>query len=182
MEQPYKKDGRRRVFYRCQSCTWKSSSLPPKPHKTPCAECGGQVVEVAYKKDGKARVFFRCTACEWKGPTPAPTKSTYACIADEAHGPMFEYAGTSKQGKPYRFWQCHVCRDQANDKDAGKTWTPVAAPACPSCTKPMRLMSGKNGEFWGCSGYPTCKTTAPYEGAETKPRPSRGSATKTRKK
>lgn len=33
--------------------------------------------------------------------------------------------------------------------------------ACPECGKAMRRKSGKNGAFWGCSGYPDCKTTLP---------------------
>jgi len=32
---------------------------------------------------------------------------------------------------------------------------------CPDCGKPMRRRKGKNGFFWGCSGYPVCKTTRP---------------------
>ena len=28
---------------------------------------------------------------------------------------------------------------------------------CPNCTKPLRLMKGRFGEFTACSGYPTCK-------------------------
>ena len=34
-------------------------------------------------------------------------------------------------------------------------------PICPNCGKPMRLRKGKFGEFWGCTGYPDCKTSAP---------------------
>ena len=34
-------------------------------------------------------------------------------------------------------------------------------PHCPECGKVMRLRKGKSGTFWGCSGYPDCKTTAP---------------------
>lgn len=32
---------------------------------------------------------------------------------------------------------------------------------CPACHKPMRRRQGKNGWFWGCSGYPECKQTLP---------------------
>ena len=31
---------------------------------------------------------------------------------------------------------------------------------CPNCGKPMVKRKGKNGCFWGCSGFPECKTTA----------------------
>lgn len=33
--------------------------------------------------------------------------------------------------------------------------------ACPACGKPMRQRNGASGAFWGCSGYPGCKTTLP---------------------
>ena len=33
------------------------------------------------------------------------------------------------------------------------------APRCTACGQPMRLRNGKNGKFWGCSAYPTCKAT-----------------------
>lgn len=33
--------------------------------------------------------------------------------------------------------------------------------ACPNCGKPMKRRKGANGYFWGCTGYPQCKTTFP---------------------
>lgn len=32
---------------------------------------------------------------------------------------------------------------------------------CPKCGKAMNRRKGENGFFWGCTGYPDCKTTAP---------------------
>ena len=37
--------------------------------------------------------------------------------------------------------------------------TNQAVPKCPNCHKPLVRRKGKNGFFWGCSGYPNCKTT-----------------------
>ena len=34
---------------------------------------------------------------------------------------------------------------------------------CPSCGKPLRRTKGKNGYFWGCTGYPDCANTLPDE-------------------
>jgi ssDNA-binding Zn-finger/Zn-ribbon topoisomerase 1 len=31
--------------------------------------------------------------------------------------------------------------------------------SCPSCKLPMRRIDGRMGPFWGCSGFPQCKTT-----------------------
>lgn len=31
---------------------------------------------------------------------------------------------------------------------------------CPACSKPMVVRSSKaSGDFWGCSGYPSCRHT-----------------------
>lgn len=30
---------------------------------------------------------------------------------------------------------------------------------CPRCGKPILLRNGKNGKFWGCSGFPKCRFT-----------------------
>lgn len=47
----------------------------------------------------------------------------------------------------------------------GAKETKIAPPAnivrCPNCQSPMRRRKGKTGYFWGCTGYPNCKTTAP---------------------
>ncbi|MCL1888058.1 MAG: four helix bundle suffix domain-containing protein [Kiritimatiellaeota bacterium] len=33
------------------------------------------------------------------------------------------------------------------------------APHCPKCGQLMRLQNGRNGKFWSCGAYPTCKGT-----------------------
>lgn len=32
---------------------------------------------------------------------------------------------------------------------------------CPTCKKPLRKMKGQKGAFWGCTGYPDCKSSFP---------------------
>jgi len=39
----------------------------------------------------------------------------------------------------------------------------VEAPLCPYHKEPMDLKEGKNGKFWGCKHYPTCKRTVDYK-------------------
>ena len=34
---------------------------------------------------------------------------------------------------------------------------------CPNCGKPMAIRKGKYGAFWGCTGYPDCKTIEPFK-------------------
>ena len=54
--------------------------------------------------------------------------------------------------------------------------------ACPSCGKPMVARRSKFGEFWGCSGYPTCRTIHRDEAAGSgATRPSGSSAAKGRR-
>jgi restriction system protein len=36
-------------------------------------------------------------------------------------------------------------------------------PGCNQCGRPMRRRKSAKGEFWGCSGYPDCKSTKPVE-------------------
>lgn len=40
-----------------------------------------------------------------------------------------------------------------------------AAPLCSRCGKPMRLINGKKGRFWGCSQYPRCRSSRPWRAA-----------------
>jgi hypothetical protein len=35
----------------------------------------------------------------------------------------------------------------------------VSSPSCPTCGGPMKLRSGKFGEFWSCMKFPACKGT-----------------------
>ena len=51
---------------------------------------------------------------------------------------------------------------------------------CPDCGKPLRRRKGKSGFFWGCSGYPACKTTRPDnrgKPSQAKPTASRNNKT-----
>lgn len=34
---------------------------------------------------------------------------------------------------------------------------------CPNCGKPMAIRKGKYGAFWGCTGYPDCKTIESFK-------------------
>lgn len=49
------------------------------------------------------------------------------------------------------------------DKELGALESVNIAPAhpCPACGKAMRRRKGESGYFWGCTGFPECKTTLP---------------------
>ncbi|HIE55287.1 MAG TPA: type I DNA topoisomerase, partial [Chromatiaceae bacterium] len=51
--------------------------------------------------------------------------------------------------------------------------------ACPECGSPLRKRKGKKGWFWGCSGYPECRYTAPdNQGKPGERRPPQAAANK----
>ena len=57
-------------------------------------------------------------------------------------------------------------RRKADRSDSPDPSDRPAAPTCRQCGKPMTLRTAKQGpragsQFWGCSGYPECKTTQP---------------------
>jgi ssDNA-binding Zn-finger/Zn-ribbon topoisomerase 1 len=39
---------------------------------------------------------------------------------------------------------------------------------CDICGKEMRLINGRYGKFWGCTGYPKCKHNKPYRTTRSK--------------
>lgn len=54
-------------------------------------------------------------------------------------------------------------QDPPDRPDPGDPAAPI--PPCPQCAKPMALRTAKTGpntgrQFWGCTGYPTCRGTA----------------------
>lgn len=77
------------------------------------------------------------------------------------------------RGKNGFFWSCcgAACRKTFPD-ERGKPVLrdePDDAPLCPDCSESMRLRSGKApgkkraSKFWGCTGYPECQATMPYQ-------------------
>lgn len=63
----------------------------------------------------------------------------------------------------YNILKClHIPTDEA-DPDSDVSPDMEDAPECSKCGKPMAIRSGKNGEFYGCTGYPKCKNTMPVD-------------------
>ena len=84
-----------------------------------------------------------------------------------------------RKGKNGNFWGCSAypnCRttfEDANGKPdfdgkvRAEQLIKAGAPRCPTCGAPLVKRKGKNGDFWGCSAYPKCRTT--FEDANGKP-------------
>jgi DNA topoisomerase-3 len=65
-------------------------------------------------------------------------------------------------------WVEDILRQAKQQAGSGTTPSPgfagddsQAQHLCPQCSKPLRRRKGKNGFFWGCTGYPDCKSTLP---------------------
>ncbi|MDX9987472.1 DNA topoisomerase III [Thiothrix unzii] len=56
-------------------------------------------------------------------------------------------------------------RGNASSQQAGAAAQDADGKACPVCGKPMLKRNGKYGDFWGCSGFPGCKTIVKVDGA-----------------
>lgn len=46
---------------------------------------------------------------------------------------------------------------------ASPATTSTVTPTCPRCGRPMVERNSARGKFWGCSGFPACRNTAPIE-------------------
>lgn len=86
------------------------------------------------------------------------------------------------KGKTGYFWGCSgypECKTTLPDAN-GKPGTKAAVPAkgsefaCPDCGRAMVRRNGRNGVFWGCSGYPECTTTLPDADGKPGARSSHG--------
>ncbi|MBR4746486.1 MAG: DNA topoisomerase 3, partial [Desulfovibrio sp.] len=83
----------------------------------------------------------------------------FAAAAPSASSASSQASGPSSSG-----------RRQGRRSQAGKAEAAPAAPnassdasgpRCPRCGSELKLRQGKNGPFWGCSGYPRCRFTCP---------------------
>jgi hypothetical protein len=72
------------------------------------------------------------------GPMPEPQPDTCDWCAYRAQTGALEPSGVGR------------------DSVAGR---PNGVPVCPKCGGPMRLKSGKFGNFWSCMNFPACKGT-----------------------
>lgn len=84
------------------------------------------------RDDASFRAFLRDVVALLDGPTPAPEPDN-----------------------------CNWCRYRQRTMSLADPARPdaEATPSCPFCEGPMRLQSGRYGEFWSCLNYPVCRGT-----------------------
>ena len=133
-----------------------------------CLLCKSADLKKVSKKNGGA--FWICQndcgySCTDNRGKPAE-KSIYKC-------PECGSRLARRNGDKGWWWGCTGfktgCKYTAQDQkgkpvERGKGQTVEAEQkCCPDCNKPMRLRDGKFGKFWGCTGYPECKTTVKHQ-------------------
>ena len=56
-------------------------------------------------------------------------------------------------------WCSYLTKERPSDQDPQKKNKAGHEPECPLCNSPMRLKTGKYGEFWSCVKFPDCRGT-----------------------
>jgi hypothetical protein len=99
----------------------------------------GQLQWVAIERDDAAfKSLLRDIMALLEGPLP------------EAHPDSCDWCAFRGQTEGFNTSR-GAGSDCTNKQDTG--------PTCPKCNGPMRLKSGKFGNFWSCISYPACKGT-----------------------
>ena len=142
-----------------------------------CPTCGGALI----KRNGKTGEFWACTNypdckttfADDDGKPDFDGKIRSARLLKEGAPkcPTCGGALVKRHGKNGDFWACTNypdCKTTFEDDDGkpdfdGKIRSArllkEGAPKCPTCGGALIKRHGKNGDFWGCSNYPKCRTT-----------------------
>lgn len=143
----------------------------PQESDKACPKCNKKMLI----REGTSGKFLACSGypdCKHTEPYIDETTPTIKC--DSCGEDM-----VLKKGQYGHFYSCTgfpECNNKVKADAKGKVIVKKpeedTGKACPNCGKPMALrVSGKN-KFYGCTGFPTCKTSLPF--GETKECPKCG--------
>lgn len=167
---------------------------PPKETDVECPECGGKMI-VRQGRRGEFLGCSNFPKCRHTQPLePSDTSESDSAASTEsrrATGGGTDQAGSGDQldlqcdkcgapmvvrsGRRGKFVACSAYPECKNYKpmsvayDAGypRPETQKLDEACPECSEPLMVRSGRRGKFVGCSGFPKCRFTRDLDtGAE----------------
>ncbi len=75
---------------------------------------------------------------------------------------LAEYYGISSDGAHRALFDCRMNQqifERLGEEMKNPSEEAKQVKVCPQCGSPLKLRSGKYGDFWGCTGYPNCKYT-----------------------
>jgi DNA topoisomerase-1 len=159
----------------------------PEPTGETCPDCGGNLV----KRAGRFGEFISCSnypTCKYKPPKALPPipEGAEAPACPLCGGAMVMRQAQRGRGRGSVFWGCSnypSCKGIISIDASGAAQEPkvdpalaAAAPPCPNCGKPMTVRTARKGPnagkpFFGCTGYPKCKTVVAIANAAPEPQP-----------
>ena len=114
--------------------------------KKRCPECGGWLTRRT-RKDGSGE-FYGCTNY--------PKYCYYTMNLDGTSGNASKSVRNPRPTASVSYSSVNMgSRGTASSPSNAK----MQAPKCPVCGAPMTVRSGRYGEFYGCTNYPSCKGT-----------------------
>jgi DNA topoisomerase-1 len=143
------RQGAKGAFLACTGYPKCSYSADPsaKASDLPCPKCKGPTEE----REGQFGRFARCLAPACKATIDlSPAVAGIQCPT--CAGPMRD------RGEFYsckRYPDCKGSLPKLDPKALAKAVK--AGKVCPECSKPLQKRKGQYGEFWGCTGYPSCR-------------------------
>ena len=163
----------------------KSLKLAPPANVPLCPNCGKAMVRRQNTKN-KGEYFWSCSGYPDCKTTAQDVNGKILFDKDapkcpKCGKPMHRRQSTKNKGE--FFWSCTGypdCKTSAPDakgkpdfktveQRAGRIDRQSDSVPCPDCGKPMiRRKSAKGNYWWGCTGYPDCKTTAFDENGKPK--------------
>jgi ssDNA-binding Zn-finger/Zn-ribbon topoisomerase 1 len=172
---------------------YESARAPAGPSGVGCPECGAELVHMQ-RDASPGRDGYNYWKCPDAGcgasfedadgkPDPASVRKSILtsrkcpkCGAQILH----KTRSSGPEGRGWNYWNCSnsscnaAWEDQngAPGPERAKTTATLTEFKCEVCGKPLKhiVKDGENGyNFWGCSGFPVCKTT--YQDAGGRPGP-----------
>jgi four helix bundle suffix protein len=117
-------------------------------------------------------------SCWLDSPDPAVVANAVICLIHQANYLLDQQTQALERGfikdggYSERLAAARIAERQRHQSARSNPTNPSdsALPNCPLCGKPMALRTARKGaragkQFWGCSGFPTCRGALPLDGS-----------------